>query len=76
MKNRVPSTSKIPSTTKSLLLGRKTNGNDFSHLVHYSYSVSVKITLENHGKEKMWNKRHFYMKLHLEDCFGKELITL
>jgi len=35
-------------------------------------SVSDKITFKNRKKRKSGNKRHFYIKLHLKDCFGME----
>jgi len=58
-KTPLPSTSKIPSTTKSLLLGRKTNGSNFSHwkkllcyenhfLHEKAFAVYVKNSLLNY----------------------------
>jgi len=39
-------------------------------------SASDKITFENQKKRtKCWNKRHFYIKLQLKDCFGMEFTT-
>ena len=39
-------------------------------------SASDEITFEKpEKKQKMWNKRHFYIKLHLKDCFGIEFAT-
>jgi len=39
-------------------------------------SASDKITFENQKqKRKCGNKRHFYIKLHLKDCFGMQFTT-
>jgi len=46
------------------------------HIGQYIGELSVKITLENQKKKrKCGNKRHFYIKLHLKDCFGMEFTT-
>jgi len=35
-------------------------------------NASDKIMSKNQNKRKYGNKRNFYMKLHLKDCFGME----
>jgi len=39
-------------------------------------NASDEIMFKNQKKRKYTNKRNFYMKLHLKDCFGMEVTAL
>jgi len=38
-------------------------------------SIAPYVASESEAHIKYGNKRHFYIKLHLKDCFGKEFTT-
>jgi len=48
----------------------------FEAAIWVKINASHKIMFKHQKKRKCGNKRNFYIKLHLKDCFGMEFTAL